>query len=95
MLGMTDDRILQFKTLDAYYHPDKMAVFFKGHEGDKVVLCGISKEALQDHFGLMASKKPLQVFKTNEQLILSIAKKKFSLGVFELDGSLLIKTEDF
>lgn len=94
VLGMTDDRVLRFTALDAYYQPDKAAIFFKGYEGDSLILCGISKEALQDHFGLVAAKKPLQVFKANESLILSIAKKKFSLQAFELDGSLLIKTED-
>lgn len=92
---MTDQRSLLFTALDVYYQPEKQVVIFMGQDEKKPIPCGITLEALEDHFDLLAKQNPIKTFKQNQNGILYLAKKKFLQNRFEGDGSILITTKDF
>lgn len=90
---MLDERILVFSDARAHYDPTRMVVIFKGRDGDKIIPCAISREALDDHFG-GDNKDKLKVFNANRERIEHEARRKYLAGRVESDGSVLIKTMD-
>jgi transcriptional regulator with XRE-family HTH domain len=93
VLGMTDKRMLLFPTPEEFYDPVYLLVRFTGKDGEKVVRCAISMEALQDHFA-GDIKNPLKSFITNNKRIEHEARRKYITRKLEADGSVLIKTTD-
>jgi transcriptional regulator with XRE-family HTH domain len=93
VLGMVDDRILTFANADARYDSTRMVVLFRGNDGEKAVPCGISQEALEDHF-YDDNEDPMKVFRANRERIEHEARRKYLAGRLETDGVVLIKTED-
>jgi len=93
LLGMMDERALDFPGSDGRYDAVKMVVLFSGMDGDKTVSCAISWEALGDHFD-GDNKDPVKVFRKHRERIEHEARRKYLAGQLESDGSVLIKTED-
>jgi len=92
VLGMTDKRMLSFDeraTRDA----DDSIVFW-GNDGDKRIRFRISREALDDHFSEDDRLRPDAAFKKYRRDIEALARRKYLLGRRELDGSVLIRTNE-
>ena len=90
---MTDNRKLEFPTLDARYDSLRMIVIFTGKDGKRSISCAITREALEAYFGGY-NKDPVSVFKANHERIEHLARRKYLSGEFESDGFVLIKAED-
>ncbi len=92
VLGMLDERALNFPAPKARYDSDRMSVVFEGRDGDRKVRCLISEEALEDHFG--DTDDPLKTFQTNRERIESEARRKYLAGDVRPDGSVVIVSMD-
>jgi len=90
---MLDERVLVFSDASAHYDPTRSVVSFKGRDGDKIISCAISREAVDDHFG-GDNKDKLKVFNANRERIEHEARRKYLAGRVESDGSVLIKSMD-
>lgn len=93
VLGMTDQRRLDFPEPKPIYLPDRMVVRFWGKDGDKRVICEIGRDALDDHYQ-GDGKDKLKVFQANQAAIEHEARRKYLDDRLELDGSVLIRTGD-
>jgi transcriptional regulator with XRE-family HTH domain len=93
VLGMIDERTLVFADARARYDFDRAVVQFTGKDGDKNIVCAISREALEDHFD-GDNKEMLKVYKANHERIEYEARRKYIAGRIESDGSILIRTMD-
>ncbi len=91
VLGMLDERTLVLR--DADPEPWGLDIRFEARDGDKAVKCAIQYEALADHFGANR-KNRFDVFDAHRDRIEREARRKYLAGRLELDGSVLIKTED-
>jgi transcriptional regulator with XRE-family HTH domain len=94
VLGMIDRRMLVFTKPTARYDASRMVVDFIGKDGDKRIACAISREALEDHFRA-DGKDVLKVFAAHRLRIEQAARRKYLADKGEIDGSILLKTEDF
>jgi hypothetical protein len=68
-------------------------VLFYGQDGEAVVRCLITGEALEEHFQGHGKDK-LEVFRANRQPIEQEMRRKYLAGDTELDGSILIRSGD-
>jgi hypothetical protein len=68
-------------------------VLFYGQDGQAVVRCAISGEALDHHFH-GDGKDRLEVFRTNRQPIEQEMRRRYLAGDTEMDGSILIRSGD-
>lgn len=68
-------------------------VRFTGQDGEKKIACGISEEALEDHFA-GDYKNLLKCFIANRERVQHIARRKYIARKIEIDGSILIKAAD-
>ena len=68
-------------------------VLFYGQDGEAVVRCAISGEALDDHFQ-GSGKDRLEVFRANREPIEQEIRRRYLAGDTELDGSILIRLGD-
>jgi len=68
-------------------------VLFYGQDGEAVVRCAITGEALDNHFQ-GGGKDKLEVFRANRQPIEQEIRRRFLAGDTELDGSVLIRSGD-
>jgi fido (protein-threonine AMPylation protein) len=68
-------------------------VFFYGQDGEAWVRCAISREALDDHFHADGKDK-LEVFRANRQAVEQEVRRKYIAGDTEVDGSILIRSDD-
>lgn len=93
ILGMSDQRQLQFENSSPRYDFDREVVIFKGRDGSKTIFCAISKEALEDHFHGQ-SKELLKIFEANRERIEHETRRKYFAEMLEPDGSVLVKTGD-
>ncbi|MCG8560040.1 MAG: DUF1488 family protein [Hyphomicrobiales bacterium] len=93
VLGIMDERTLEFPDAKGRYRWDQEAVFFVGKDGDKSVPCAISQEALMDHFE-GDEKDPAKVFRRYRERIEHEARRKYLSGRLESDGLVLITTND-
>lgn len=92
MLGMIDERTLVFG--DAPAQDAGEAVRFTGADGNRAILCAISREALEDHFGGDHTSL-LKAFTANRERIEHEARRKYLAGRLEQSGSVMLTTEDF
>jgi transcriptional regulator with XRE-family HTH domain len=92
ILGLVDKHTLTFPTPAEKYDSTRMVVSFNGKDGDKIIKCAISREALEDHFG--DGKNPLKIFKEHHERIEHEARRKYISQQLEMDGSVLLKTND-
>jgi hypothetical protein len=68
-------------------------VLFYGQDGDAIVRCDITGEALDHHFQ-GTGKDRLEVFRANRQPIEQEVRRKYLAGDTEVDGSILIRSDD-
>jgi fido (protein-threonine AMPylation protein) len=68
-------------------------VLFYGQDGEAVVRCVITNEALDDHFQ-GAGKNKLEVFRANRQPIEQEVRRQYNAGDTEVDGSVFIHSGD-
>jgi transcriptional regulator with XRE-family HTH domain len=94
VLGMNDQRNLIFIEQDERYDSSRRVVLFKGRDGDKVIQCAISKEALEDYFQ-GDGKDPVKVFQAHREDIEHRARRKYLAGKSETNGSVLLQSDDF
>ena len=92
-LGMIDRRTLKFPAPDVRYDSMRMRVVFTGVDGETKVVCAISAEALEDHFG-GDHKNPIKAFSAHQSRLEHVARRQYLAEKREADGSVLIKTED-
>jgi hypothetical protein len=76
-----------------YEHHRRKVVWFTALVDGKRVDCGVSIEALSDHFGAFYDD-PLPVFRANRRRIEAVAVNLIKQRRFEGDGTLLIKGTD-
>jgi Fic family protein len=69
-------------------------VIFWGEHGKRRVLCVISREALEDHYSEGGRLRPDAAFRAHRAEIEAFASRKYTLGLLEPDGSVLIRTRD-
>lgn len=92
-LGMLDTRQLIFENPSETYDPNREIIWFWGQDNDKKIRCGISVEALQDHYK-GNGKNFLKIFKDNRSSIEHEARRKYLANRTESDNSILIKNSD-
>lgn len=88
---------LVFKDSPPRYDADRMVVLFAGEDGDRLIQCGISYEALADHFGSTDGRnedRQLEIFRKHRGLIEGLARTKYLSWQVEDPASLLVKTND-
>jgi len=84
---------IEFTPDESYEHHRRNVVWFSAIDGEKVIECAISMEALTDHFGAYADD-PLPAFRKHRQRIWDIAEKLIAERRFESDGTILIHSAD-
>ena len=84
---------LTFPAPQEIFVPERGLVFFYGQDGDAWVRCYITKDALDDHF-LADGKDKLDVFRAHRQAIEHEVRRKYIAGDTEVDGSILVRTDD-
>jgi len=84
---------IKFATDEWYDHHRRKVVWFTASVDGKRVDCGISIEALGDHFGAYHDD-PLPVFRANRKRIEAVAARLITQGRFENDGAVLVRSAD-
>jgi hypothetical protein len=84
---------IRFDTDEWYDHHRRKVVWFTARVDGKRIDCGISIEALGDHFGAYHDD-PLPVFRANRGRIEAAAAMLIMQGRLESDGTLLIRSAD-
>ena len=84
---------LKFPAPQERYISSRDVVVFFGQDGERRVLCAISREALDDHFHGDHRNK-LEVFRENRGAIEEITRRKYIAGKLEPDNTVLVRTAD-
>jgi hypothetical protein len=84
---------IEFGADEWYDHHRRKIVWFSAIVNDKSVDCGISIDALRDHFGAYYDD-PLPAFRTHRERIQTAATKLIMQRRFEDDGTLLVRSTD-
>ena len=64
-------------------------------EGEKLIVCRISREALEDRGQPSGELEPLDMFERVKSEVYEVATGKLLAGDFEPDDSILVRSEDF
>jgi hypothetical protein len=81
-------------TADEWHDPHRrQVVWFSAIVDDKCIDCGISIEALGDHFGAFQDD-PLPAFRAHRERIRDAAAKLITARRFEDDGTIVIRSAD-
>lgn len=88
---------LVFDTATHRWDFDRFAMAFVAHDGDKRVLCLISGEALEDHFGAVGGGQVGMeaAFLRNRDEIESKARELYRAGRVDERGRVLLLSADF
>ena len=79
---------------DEWYEPHRrQVVWFSAVDDEKVITCGVTIEALAEHFGAFADD-PLPAFRSHRELIWNTAGRFIAVRRFEDDGTILIRSAD-
>ena len=84
---------VEFRADEWYDHQRRKVVWFTAIIDEKCIDCGISIEALSEHFGAFYDD-PLPAFQTHRERIWEIAAKLINHRRFEDDGTILIRSAD-
>jgi len=78
------------------YNSGKRVVEFVGRDGDKLVLCGVTKTALKDAASLRRATvdKLLELYETHKVRIHLIAAAKYRLHRYDENGVFLVRSAD-
>jgi Protein of unknown function (DUF1488) len=93
VVGVARDMKIKFATDEWYDHHRRQVVWFTALVDSKRVDCGVSMEALGEHFGAYHDD-PLPVFRANRGRIEAVAATLIMQGRFEKDGTVLIRSAD-
>jgi len=93
MLGLLDERKLDFPNKEALYLPDRMVVVFWGQSGNEAIRCEITQEALSYRYH-GEGQEALKTFKSSRFDIEHEARRKFLAEKLEDDGRILISAKD-
>ena len=79
---------------DEWYEPHRRkVVWFSAVRDEKCIDCGVTIDALVDHFGAFQDD-PLPAFRKHRQEIWDLAEKLIAQRRLEDDGTLLIRSAD-
>ncbi len=84
---------IEFASDEWYDHHRRKVVWFSAVVDDKCIDCGVSIEALADHFGAYHDD-PLPAFRTHRERIQATATRLIMQGRFEDEGKILIRSAD-
>ncbi len=84
---------IEFTPNEWFDHHRRKIVWFSATVEEKRIDCGISIDALCDHFGAY-SDDPLPVFRRNRARIQEAAAKLIRQRRFEDDGTVLVRSAD-
>jgi hypothetical protein len=84
---------IEFTADEWFDHHKRKVVWFSAIVDEKCIDCGISIEALRDHFGAY-SDDPLPAFRSNRARIQEAAAKLIMQRRFEDDGTVLVRNAD-
>ena len=84
---------IEFAADEWYDHHRRKVVWFTAIVDEKSIECGISIEALRDHFGAFYDD-PLPAFRIHRERIQQTAAKLINQRRFEDDGTVLIRSAD-
>jgi hypothetical protein len=84
---------IEFTADEWYDHHRRKVVWFRAIVEEKCIDCGISFEALRDHFGAFYDD-PLPAFRLQRQRIQEIAAKLINQRRFEDNGTVLVRSAD-
>jgi hypothetical protein len=90
---MEHKMMIEFSADEWYDHHRRKVVWFSAIVDDKSIDCGISIDALADHFGAYYDD-PLPAFRRNRERIRAAAAKLIHERRFEDDGTILIRGAD-
>jgi hypothetical protein len=75
---------------------DRYAMRFTGYDGGRRVVCMISGEALQDHFGAIDIREGMEAaFLRNRKRIEERARELYRAGKIDDQGRVLLRSVDF
>jgi hypothetical protein len=89
-----NDLNIEFLTDEWFDHQRRKVVWFKAIMDEKTIDCGVSIDALRDHYGGYTDD-PLPVFRAHRTEIEAAATKLIAQRRFEDDGTIMIKSSDF
>ena len=84
---------IEFAADEWYEHHRTKVVWFSAIVDEKCLDCGISIDALVDHFGAFFDD-PLPAFRTHRERIQSAAARLIGQHRFEPDGRMIIRSAD-
>ena len=84
---------IEFAADEWYDQQRRKVVWFSAIVDDKSIECGISIDALTDHFAAF-SDDPLPSFRRHREQIQAVASKLIAERRFEDDGTLVIRSAD-
>jgi hypothetical protein len=84
---------IEFTNDEWYDHHRRKVVWFSAIVDEKCIDCGISIEALRDHFGAFYDD-PLPAFKSHRARIQDVASRLITERRFEDDGTVIIRSAD-
>jgi hypothetical protein len=84
---------IEFNADEWYDHQRRKVVWFSAVVDEKRIDCGVSIEALRDHFGAYYDD-PLPAFRSHRSRIQGAATKLITQRRFEDDGTVIIRSAD-
>jgi hypothetical protein len=88
-----DELNIEFNADEWYDHQRRKVVWFSAIVDEKRIDCGVSIEALRDHFGAYYDD-PLPAFKAHRARIQEAATRLITRRRFEDDGTVIIRSAD-
>lgn len=85
--------MIEFSADEWYDHHRRKVVWFGAIVDDKPIDCGISIDALADHFGAFVDD-PLPAFRSHREEVRECATKLITERRFEDDGTIMIRSAD-
>jgi Protein of unknown function (DUF1488) len=84
---------IEFTADEWYDHHRRKIVWFSAIVDEKTIDCGVSIEALRDHFGAYVDD-PLPAFRSHRARIQDAATRLITERRFEEDGTVIIRSAD-
>jgi len=84
---------IEFTADEWYDHHRRKIVWFSAIVDEKTIDCGVSIEALRDHFGAYVDD-PLPAFRSHRARIQDAATRLITERRFEDDGTVIIRSAD-
>jgi hypothetical protein len=84
---------IEFNGDEWYDHQRRKVVWFRATVDEKVIDCGVSLDALSEHFGAYHDD-PLPAFRNHREAIRHAAAKLIIARRFEDDGTIIVRSAD-